>query len=578
MNKSHQIALPKGRPMLNWTGKKALGSVKYFPAQLCETVGKGHPPIQPSHAAFAKSNWNLLFHGDNKEILSSLLTTGFRGKIDLVYIDPPFDSGADYVRKVKLRGLPKKLEGEQYSSIEKTQYNDIWANDNYLQFMYERLILLRELISEKGSIYLHCDWHKNHHLRFLLDEIFGEKNLRNEIVWCYQDKFATGGKALDRNHDTIYHYSKSDDYIGNEIRVPKPQPTRRALRKKINGETVDVTDESGQKVYKEYSDKKLDDVWNDIARSIADTERTGYPTQKKLRLAERIIEYGSNRGSIVLDCFCGSGTTAEAAEKLGRRWIVADLNKGAIQTTFKRLQNTAASGNGLMSENRGFVHYRVNNYDFSQQDENRKIVVLKYGINIDRKDLFFDGTLGQHLVKIIDLDRPLTRLDIQTIKNELHVNRSDEERNITVFCNGLEEGAEEFIEKDKAPINKIHIHNIQDDNLVTDHPAEAEIQIRKRGKTATVKIINYISPAILARMSIDRSLFNEQIEDFRAQIDYVLIDKNYNGKVFKIHVRDFPEKRQDFIVGEYKLSLDKSGTRIAVKIVDMLGEEVLIVK
>ena len=578
MRKSNKIALPRGRPMLNWTGKRALGNVKYFPAQLCETAGQGNPPAQPSYTSFAQGNWNLLFHGDNKEILSSLLTTGFRSKIDLVYIDPPFDSGADYVRKVKLRGLTAKLEGERYSPIEKTQYNDIWANDNYLQFMYERLILLRELISERGSIYLHCDWHKNHYLRFLLDEIFGEKNLRNEIIWHYPDKFATGGKAMDRNHDMIYHYSKGDEYIGNEIRVPKPQTTRRALRQKINGETVDVTDAEGRKVYKEYSDKRLDDVWDNIPRTIPDTERTGYPTQKKLELVKRIIQYGSDPDSVVLDCFCGSGTTAEAAEKLGRRWIAADLNKGAVQTTFMRLQNAVASEGSLMSKNYGFAHYRVNNYDFSQQDENKKIVILKYGINVDHKDLFFDGTLGQHLVKVVDLDRPLTKLDIQTIKDELQENRGNEERNISVFCNGTEEGIQEFLEQDKAPINKIHVHNIQDDGVVTDSPAEAEVEIKKRGKTATVKIINYISPTILARMAIERSLFNEQIGDFRAQIDYVLIDNNYNGKVLRIHTRDFPEKRHNFIIGEYKLALEKNGARIAVKIVDMLGEETMIVK
>ena len=577
MKKSNKISSPKGRPMLHWTGKKPLESVKYFPAQLREAVGPSNPPEQPSFASFSRNKWNLLFHGDNKEILSSLLTTGFRDKIDLVYIDPPFDSGADYVRKIALRGLTAKLAGEKYSPIERTQYNDIWANDNYLQFMYERLILLRELISNRGSIYLHCDWHKNHHLRFLLDEVFGEDNFRNEIIWCYQDKFATGGKAMDRNHDTIYHYSKSGDYIGNEIRISKPQTTRRALRKKVNGKTIDVTNENGEKIYKEYTDKKLDDVWADIAKSISSKERTGYPTQKKLELTERIIEYGTNSDSIVLDCFCGSGTTAAAAEKLGRRWIAADLNKGAIQTACMRLQSAITESN-LLPKGHGFIHYRINNYDFSKQDENKKLIIFKYGIKIDYKDLFFDGTLGQHLVKIIDMGRPLTLLDVQTIKDELHNNRIDEMRDVSVFCNGVGEKVMEFLAQEMAPINKIHVHDIQDDNVVTENPAEAEVKITKRGKTATVKILNYLSPTILARMNIERSLFNEQIGDFRAQIDYVLIDTNHNGKVFKTNVRDFPEERKDFVKGEYKLALDKSGARIAVKIVDMLGEEVLVIK
>ena len=171
--------------MLHWVGKKPLDIVRHFPAQLCETVEVDKPPTEPSYEEYTKSKYNLLFHGDNREILSELLIAGFRGKIDLIYIDPPFDSGADYVRKVELRGQSKKLESEGHTSIEQAQYEDIWANDNYLQFMYERLILMRELLSNKGSIYLHCDWHKSHHLRFLLDEVFGEENFGNEIIWCY---------------------------------------------------------------------------------------------------------------------------------------------------------------------------------------------------------------------------------------------------------------------------------------------------------------------------------------------------------------------------------------------------------
>ena len=196
----------KGRPMLHWVGKKPLDVVRHFPAQLCETVGVDDPPVEPSYSEFVKSDYNLLFHGDNKEILSSLLIAGFRGKIDLIYIDPPFDSGADYVRKVKLRGQTEELEGEGHTSIEQAQYEDIWANDNYLQFMYERLILMRELLSEKGNLYLHCDCHKSHHLRFLLDEVFGAENFRNELVWHYPGREMCIATKFNCKHDTIYFY------------------------------------------------------------------------------------------------------------------------------------------------------------------------------------------------------------------------------------------------------------------------------------------------------------------------------------------------------------------------------------
>ena len=187
-----KITPVKGRAMLHWVGKKPLDVVRHYPAQLWESVGVENPPAEPSYAEFVESGANLLFHGDNKEILSSLLIAGFRGKVDLIYIDPPFDSGADYVRKVRLRGESEKLDGQGHTFLEQVQYEDIWANDNYLQFMYERLILMRELLSDTGSIYLHCDPHKSHYLKLLMDEVFGVGNFLNDISWCYSEREADG--------------------------------------------------------------------------------------------------------------------------------------------------------------------------------------------------------------------------------------------------------------------------------------------------------------------------------------------------------------------------------------------------
>ena len=186
-----KITAAKGRPMLTWVGKRPLSYVTAFPAQHIETfdpIGSfGGKPASPDlwinwPSAYPKGG--LLFNGDNKEVLAHLLANGFRGKVNLIYIDPPFDSGADYVRKVSLRGTKgtAKLGGESYTLGEQIQYTDIWANDNYLQFMYERLLLLKELLAENGSIYLHCDWHKVQFLRLIMDEVFGSENCRNEIV------------------------------------------------------------------------------------------------------------------------------------------------------------------------------------------------------------------------------------------------------------------------------------------------------------------------------------------------------------------------------------------------------------
>ena len=559
-----KITPVKGRPMLHWVGKRPIDTVSAYPAQVVETYNVENPEREPTYDKF-KDGPNLLFHGDNKEILSTLLVQGFRGKIDLIYIDPPFDSGADYVRKVKLRGKKEDLEAEGHSVIEQTQYTDIWANDNYLQFMFERLILMRELLSDKGSLYLHCDWHKSHHLRLLLDEVFGEDNFVNDIVWWYKDPSGGTTRSFRRKHDILLFYAKTSSYFFNvdEVRVPYSEGT---LKQAESG-----TISFGNVVKVNPLGKLPDDVFEIPIINSQAKERTDYPTQKPEALVERIIKASSKESDIVLDCFAGSGTTAGVAEKLGRRWIAADLNKGAIQTTMKRVQTS-------IDKPRGITHYRVNNYDFQTEHELKRIVVSKYGVETDRKAAFFDGTLNGTLVKIVDLTKPLTRLDIQFIKDELQ-NLPDEMRNITVLCNGSEIGIQEELdtENQRRPINKIIVQDIQRDGVTTYSPAGAEVNFKREGQNVTITIVDYISPTILARLEIDRTeLFDVYIDDFRAQIDCILIDTDYTGEHFTIVESDMPEKKEDFVEGEYTVSLPRLNARVAVKIIDMLGEETII--
>ncbi|MCY3741250.1 MAG: site-specific DNA-methyltransferase [Candidatus Poribacteria bacterium] len=548
----------KGRPMLHWVGKRPIDTISNYPAQLVDTYNVENPEKEPTYDKF-KDGPNLFFQGDNKEILSTLLVQGFRGKIDFIYIDPPFASGVDYVRKVELRGGKVALEGEEHSDLEKVQYKDIWTNDNYLQFMYERLILMYELLSKKGCIYLHCDWHKSHHLRFLLDEVFGEENFKNEIIWSYR----TGGVGKNfwpRKHDVLLFYSKSSEY------------THRALQERIYYEKPffnEQVDEEGRY----FADVYIRDTWDDIKPVInVSKEREDYPTQKPEALIERIIKASSNEDSIVLDCFVGSGTTAVVAERLGRRWIAADINRGAIQTTIKRLQK-------LPNMQRGIVHYGVNNYDASTHLERKDIVIKKYGVQTDRQEAFFDGTLDGTLVKIIDLTKPFTPLDIQTIKDELE-NRPDESRNITVFCYGINSGiqAELKAENRRRAVNKIFVRDIGSEGITTFEPASAEVNFDRKGDSVKITIADYISPTILARMDIDRTIFDEQIDDFRAQIDCVSIDTDYSGEYFKIVESDVPKKKEDFVEGEYTVSLPRPDAHVAVKIIDMLGEETVVME
>ncbi len=567
--------------MLQWVGKKPLDIVQYFPAQLCETVGISNPPDNPTYGEFRKNLYNLIFHGDNKEILSTLLTSGFRGKVDLIYIDPPFDSGADYVRKVSLRGQSKKLGAENYSLIEQVQYEDIWAQDNYLQFMYERLILLKELLSDKGSIYLHCNEVKNSHLRILMDEVFGADSFKREVIWdkTVLSGFKTQAKNWIHGHDNILFYAKTSNNIFHRQRQPH---TKEYL------EMFDREDEEGKYLVahgmKRYlkdvvkKGKPYGDVWDDIKsfqQQPTAAENLQYPTQKPKSLLERIIRSSSNEGSIVLDCFCGSGTTAAVAEELGRRWIVADINKGAIQTTIKRLQPIIRDNGKILNDNmeQGLIHYKVNNYEITKQHELRKFIVAKYGIQTIHQDLYFDGLVGGQLAKIIDLNRPLNRLDLQLIKDEIQNNRPDETRNVHVFCNGSEIDLISEIEDDKSPINKFVIQDVQQDGLITSEPVEAEIEFVKVDVEITIKIVNFIDPTILSRLDLERTLFLEQVDDFRAQIDYVLIDTDYKNNTFQIVHSDIPNKKSEYVSTEYKLNIPRADSLVAIKIVSMLGEE-----
>ena len=576
-----KITPVKGRPMLHWVGKRPIDTISNYPAQLMDTYNVENPEKEPTYDKF-KDGPNLLFHGDNKEILSTLLVQGFRGKIDLIYIDPPFASGADYVREVALRGKREKLEAEGHTIAEQIQYSDIWANDTYLQFMYERLTLMRELLSDNGSIFVHCDWRMNSYLRLVLDEIFGEFNFRNEIVWRkYGGHKNTAKLKFTTENDTLLFYSLTDKYTFNAIFRPLSEQTIKSEYRH--------TDENGRRyaiprgrkylqgtVKKVYLDTNpgvaIGNLWIEKELTIQgdDDERIGYPTQKPEALLERIIKASSNEGDIVLDCFVGSGTTAAVAEKLGRRWIAADINKGAIQTTVKRLQK-------LSDMQRGVVHYRVNNYKASTDLERRDIVIKKYGVQTDRQEAFFDGTLDGTLVKIIDLTKPLTPLDVQTIKDELE-NRPDESRNITVFCYGTNSGIQAELKEEnrRRAVNKIFVRDIGSEGITTFEPASAEVNFERDGESVKITIAEYISPTILARLDIDRTVFDEQIDDFRAQIDCVLIDTDYAGEHFDIVESNVPKKKEDFVEGEYTVSLSRPDARVAVKIIDMLGEETIV--
>lgn len=368
------------------------------------------------HRRAHRDDWrNMLIWGDNKLVMAALLEE-FRGKIDLIYIDPPFDVGADFTMQVQIGEEGETIEKEQ-SILEAVAYRDTWGRgtDSYLHMMYERLVLMRELLSERGSIYVHCDWRVTGILRILLDEVFGKDGHRNEIRWRRQP--VRGAKATSRqyarNSDTIMFYSKTLNYTWNGAYKPydedfirskfRPDRTGRLFR---DCDLGDYSEESiseferqgriyitknGKKRLIRYLDEEkgeaVGDIWTDIAEvnAMAD-ERTGYDTQKPEALLERIIKASSNEGDLVADFFCGSGTTLAVAEKLGRRWIGVDLGRYAIHTSRKRLIQVQRELHEKGQPYRSFDVYNLGRYErqwwqldrLKGADEEHRRVVLRF--------------------------------------------------------------------------------------------------------------------------------------------------------------------------------------------------------
>ena len=345
---------------------------------------------EPQEGDTFEEGWkNKLIWGDNKYVMSSLLAQGFAGKIDLIYIDPPFATGADFGFTTQVGD--ERIEKQQ-TILEEKAYRDTWGAglESYLDMMHQRFQLIRDLLKPSGSLYVHCDWHMGHYLKLLLDETFGSANLQNEIVWK-RTTARSDSRTYNHVHDVIYFYTASRDefvwspqyteydpeQVSKQYRVEEEtgrlfqpitlivpevrhgssgqpwrgiDPAARGDHWKYAIERLDELDAEGRIYWpprgtiprlKQYLDEMpgmpLQSIWTDILLSSNAAERLGYATQKPEALLERVIKTSSAEGGLIADFFCGSGTTLAVAEKLGRRWIGCDLGRFAIHTTRKRL-------------------------------------------------------------------------------------------------------------------------------------------------------------------------------------------------------------------------------------------------
>ncbi len=296
---------------------------------------------------------NLIIRG---ECLSACAWLKSQGKaVDLVYIDPPFASGADYAKKIYIRKNPKvaeaikeaesELDNSELKTFEETMYGDIWDKENYLNWMYENLCAIKSVMSDNASIYVHLDWHIGHYVKILMDEIFGEENFRNEIIWHYYNKMQGNVNRFASNHDTILCYSKTEHTFYSPIKEKRDTSVKQIKRvwDKDTQKLVNAKDDDGKIIYINSEEKTIDDVWRLSMLQPADKEEpVDYATQKPEALLERIIKASSDEGMTVADFFGGSGVTAAVANRLGRRFIHCDININSIQTARDRLKNAGA--------------------------------------------------------------------------------------------------------------------------------------------------------------------------------------------------------------------------------------------
>ena len=629
----------RGFPELRWMGKRPFTSTQYFPAQLKEEYGHS-----------VKGWWNKIFWGDNLQVMSHLLRE-FRGKIDLIYIDPPFDSAADYKKKIAIK---KNAAVSDYSSFEEKQYTDIWTNDNYIQYIYERLIICRELLSDTGALYLHCDYRKAHYLKIILDEIFGQNRFQSEIVW---KRTTARSEGVDYNHvhDTIFFYKKSDQFKWNIQYTPytaeyltnnfKKDSTGRLFRespitapglrtgesgsswKGLNpgdigkgrhwaipgflssllsekakssplmaldelekcGRIVWAKDGEGRPNAIQYSNDmpgvEIQSVWTDFTAIAGNSsENLDYPTQKPEALVSRIIKCSTNPGDVVFDCFMGSGTTQAVAMKLGRRFIGADINLGAIETTIERLNDirSAIEGQGprlsLDGDGEpkqlypGFQLLNVNDYElFRNPVEAKQLIREAMELHPLAQNIAFDGEKDGFLVKIMPVNRISTRQDLNEVITNLDFKAFEKRREehpakpvekIMLVCMGHEPDLGEHLKLQAKPFDiEVQVVDILRDksHLHFKRGSDGKLSI----KDGELLIAGFYPMNLLQKLSM------EKVEDWRQLVETVKIDWNYDGAVLSPTIVDNPEDGK-LVVGRYAIPKD-AGT-IRVKITDLLSE------
>lgn len=642
-------------------GKRVMPLKVQLPFQTVETINEPTPERRTLFQGLLKDQrWrNRLIWGDKKYVLPSLLGE-FAGKVNLIYIDPPFDTGADFSFNTAVPEAPDDEEADplsftkQPSIIEQKAYRDTWGRgiDSYLQWFYDTVVLLHELLAEDGSLYVHLDWHVCHYAKIVLDEVFGSDRFINEIIWKRK-----GGSANPQNRfgivtDSLLVYSKSPEnytfqptftresdeaanYIKERFRnelkgrrymlAPIERNAALGVRSNLiydykgyvpkygwmmNSDKLRQMDQEdklhwnsqgkpNRRVFlDEYKGQPIENLWTDIyVINPMAGERLEYPTQKPQTLLERIIKTSSNEGDLVLDCFCGSGTTAAVAEKLTRRWIACDLGRFAIHTTRKRLLNTETVRPFVM-QNLGKYErqhwqtgqFAVNGPETAVQAARRHqtyidFMLKLYGAQPLTGQTWLHGVKNGRMVHIGGVDGPVSDGDIRQIAAEFKRligsgKNAPTSTGVDVlgwdFAFELNEVARQQAEKANLDMRFRRIpRDVMDKRAVAEGDihffelASLALEVQSQALSVSLRLTSFVIPPDDVPEDVRTA-----VKHWSQWIDYWAVDWDYDGQTFHNQWQSFRTRGQTKLTLAVAYSYPKAGHhKVMVKVIDILGND-----
>jgi adenine-specific DNA-methyltransferase len=541
---------------------------------------------------------NRLIWGDNKLVLSSLLAE-FKAQIDLIYIDPPFDVGADFTMSVPLGEEGEEISKDQ-SALEMVAYRDTWGRgtDSYLHMIYERLVIMRELLKDTGSIFVHCDWRVNCYLHTMLKDVFGD-NLRNEIIWCYTGPGSPGMSQFNRKHDNIYWFSKKEKgfkFNDREIRIPHDEKTQANFKAGLKGSGF-IGDNY------DLPPGKIPEDWWEFAIAarypVDGMTRTGYATEKPWPLIERVVRTCTEEGDLVADFFCGSGTTGAVAERIGRRWIMCDLGRYSIHTTRKRMIEIQRDLYDQSKPYRAFDVYNLGRYErqwwqkerlAGAEEEHRRIVLAFYRAEplTGPTSTLLHGRKGPALIHVDGIDSILTLAELKPIVEAAHAAGAKEIHCLAwEFEMELKRNAEALEHEHGVKIRLIRIpREVMEKNRRpgVDHvpffematlTAETVVKIEGGVRIADVKLTNFLPSLSEVSNKELEALQERAVKSGFDFIDFWAVDFDHkDDQPFKHHWQDYRLRKdrslklQSDCGHRYE---DNEPHRICVKVIDTFG-------